>query len=162
VTIVIVILAVIALVILKQRNEKKRREQFNIPKDSVVLQYLGGHGKINPGAVYVLHDAESVSFIEKRTGNRLQIPFTEILGIELNNDVQKYSVGGGRSIGGAVVGTVIAGPVGGIVGGRSKSKVKTEDRSTTLLKTKNEHGMELALIFKGGQLTYNVLTRMLS
>jgi hypothetical protein len=89
----------------------------------------------------------------------LRIPRSNILGLSMDKSVQHVSTGGGRSIGGAVVGAVIAGPVGAIVGGRSSSNITRLDESKTYFSS-IVSGMQFQMTFDGGQPTYNVLTSL--
>lgn len=163
---VIIIIVIVGLVMMVKaggrRQERDRREKYKIPTDASVLNYLGGHAQMKAGTVYAMSENAELILVSRESGERIAIPFGEISGVELNSDIQTYSTGGGRSVGGAVVGDIIAGPLGAIVGGSKKSKVKTEDRSTVLLRTKNQRGMEFAIIFKGGQYVYNNITKLLA
>lgn len=157
-----VMIAAIYGIVLLSKAENKRRKQYNIPANFTTFRYMGGHPTLQSGSMYGFSDSNGVAFVNRKTGQRFQCPFSCIGSIQLNSDIQTVNTGGGRSVSGAVVGGIVAGPVGAVIGGNKKTKVKEFDHSTVLFTFKALNDREFTLIFKGGQDTYNKLNRLLA
>lgn len=160
--IVIVLLIVIFVVfpILGSVREKKFRARYEVHTDARAFQYLGGLSGVRPGLVYAWRDEDGLKFVAKRDGTHKDVPFSNIVKVQFNSDVQTVTTGGGRSIGGAIVGDVIAGPIGAIVGSKKKATTKTIDRSTVDVVAKTDTGLEATIMFKGSRSTYNKIAEM--
>ena len=150
----------VLFVFLSRRNEKRRRERYNVPESANEFDYLGGHPTLHPGKVYAWRENDSVALVSHRDGQRTDISADKISGVELVSDVQSVNTGGGRSIGGALVGGAVAGPVGAIVGGHKKTKVKNVDHSTVKIHIQAQNGAIVDMIFKGGQPVYHKLAQV--
>jgi hypothetical protein len=158
---VLLMAGVVTAIMLSSKAEKARRDKYGIPSSAHLVPYQSGLAGIAPGNVYVWRDEEGIQFVGQLNGTKRTIPLDRIVSLQYNQDIQTYSTGGGRSISGAVVGMAVAGTVGAIVGGRSKSKTKTVDRSTVNLRVKTDAGVEIDIIFQGGQTSYQALSSLL-
>ncbi len=163
---VIALLAVLMFVgRLATAKQQRIWEDLGIPQSALLLEYEGGHPELpSKGAVRLWGVSDMVRIVQLKSpftknASTITIPMSDIVTLSLDHNVQHVGVGGGRSIGGALLGGVLAGPIGAIIGGRSSDEVKRFDESKTHL-VMRYRGIQLHLIFNGGDATYNKLSRV--
>lgn len=138
-----------------------RRAALQIPPRPVTLRYEGGHPEwsVPPAgeSVQVWTANGCVNMADQKLARVVSMPRHAVASVSLQRDVQNVAVGGGSSLGGALVGGVMFGGAGAIVGSRKKDKIKKVDESRTYMVVKY-NGLDVQLAFVGGQATYAQLS----
>lgn len=149
---------IIVLVVLILVYAYWRRNNPSSNTSGLVFDYMGGHPEVDPALVRLRKEQDALVMEGSRRQNAT-IPIHSITAINVVNDNQVVNKGGGRSIGGAVVGGALFGPIGAIVGGQKGTKVKHFNHDTVRMIVKSTTGIEFALMFNGGDATYHRLIK---
>jgi hypothetical protein len=158
----VIVVALIAGVVsnIKEKIVEKKFLALSSGAPFAILAYDGGHPELHgPQRVNAFSEGGALVLATLKTG-RVAIPYSDITALTLDSNMQNVNTGGGRSLGGAVVGMAIAGPLGALVGARKSTKMKKIDESKTYLVVRFG-AMTLQVVFAGGQKTYNQLAPLM-
>jgi uncharacterized membrane protein YsdA (DUF1294 family) len=100
--------------------------------NGVFVPYEGGHPELSSAEQVALRREDLGIAIVLYSGKIVSMPFVAISGVSYESNVQRVNTGGGRSVGGAIIGNMLFGSVGAIVGGQAPTKLQTFDDSRTI------------------------------
>lgn len=111
------------------------------------LTYVGGHptlvSRSDAGTIFLHRGKHNVS-----------IPAVTVTSCQWVPQSQAVNMGGGLSIGGAIVGDLLFGPIGAIVGSRKHSQIKTVRDDVIQLTVQPEKGLGYTVIFSANATEY--------
>lgn len=135
-------------------------QRIGMPKNAMAFRYEGGHPNLPHACdLYAWRDTECLRLAPRDGINIVRLGRSDIVEISVAQSIQHVNQGG-RSVGGAVVGTLLFGGIGGIVGGQKATKVVRHDESRAIVSFSYD-GMKMQMVFEGGAATAGKLATLL-